>query len=175
MADTDSDDKPERGSTEALQVFRETKFTPPEERESLTLWIALGIIMHDLYGLTWKETCRRVRGGKGYDTLRKSAASPAGKALREKIAGLADKPEKLSALLINAESMNLTVDFLLALDWAKEAHDYKAVHQMTKDLLKIAGVDEPKEKQTPQTVHIHLEGGSLDIPTIQTEYEVVDE
>lgn len=147
-----------------------------EERERLTPSLALGIIIHDLYGLTWKEVAERIRDGRGYDNFRRSARSPAGKRLREQIQELADHPKELAKLYMQAQSMDVTVDFLAALQWAKDARDYRAVHSMTKDLLQFAGLrtDEKKESVSQQAIHIHLDAGSLDTPAVQTSYEVVE-
>jgi len=170
MADTENDDK--------LAKWLALRDTLPseEERETLTPWVALGLIMHDLYGYSYKEVCEKIRNGKGAATLAKSAKSPAGRRLRATIMELADNPVELTKLYMKAQSMDVTADFLLALEWAKEAHDYRAVHQMTKDLLNLATVSgDSKQREQPQVVHIHLESGSLDIPIVKTDYEVLDD
>jgi hypothetical protein len=147
-----------------------------KEREELRPWHALGLIMHDLYGYTYKEVADRLRNGKGAETLRQVAQSPAGKRLKERVAELIDSPDKIAKLFIQASSLDVTSDFLVALEWAKEARDYRAVYAMTKDLLRIASVSEDsKASERPSAVHIHLSGGSLDAPIVKTDYEIVED
>ena len=172
MAATDSEGKQ---LTKISDLKHE--MTVPEKRETLTPWLILGMAMHDLYGYTYKEVVDKIRGGKGESTLSKSAISPAGKRWRAKIADLVSSPEKLSKVLIQAASLDVTADFIMALEWAKDARDYRAVHSMTKDLLAVAGIsgDEKKKPDAPTAVHIHLESKSLDIPAVEMDYEIVDE
>ena len=171
MADTASE-------ATKLEKWRDQRdqMVPEEERTVLAPWQIHGIIMHVLNGYTWKEVAQKLRGGKGVDTLRKVFRSPAGLALRERLTELTDNPAELAKLVIAASSLDVTADLLVALEWAKEARDHRSVHSMTKDLLQIAGVSsEQKKREQPQTVHIHIEGGSLDLPIPLTSYEIVDE
>lgn len=153
------------------------KLTSPEDREVLSPWMTLGIIMHDLYGLSYQEVCDKIRNGKGGDTLARAGRSPAGQRLREYLTEFRDQPEKLTRLIIQASSLDVAADLLLALEWARETRDYRAMHSISKDLLAMGGVTtEPKKQQAaPQAIHIHLGSGSLDIPAAETSWEFVDD
>lgn len=84
-------------------------------------------------------------------------------------------PEQVAEITLKAASVNATQDYMTALEWAKEARDYQAVHRMTKDLLDFADVGQKKDSgDGGRTIHIHLDAKDLDSPEVDTEFEVLD-
>lgn len=151
--------------------------TEPKDRESLKPWHMIGIAMHEVYGLTWDEVADRV--GRGKSTLPAVASSPAGQWFRKRLHELFDEPEQIARLLLQANSINATADFLLAMQWAKEANDYDAVGRFAKDLIKMSGgLESSGSGSGGNEIHIHLGGGEAQLlsPTeeITTSYEVVE-
>lgn len=151
------------------------KMTAPIDRVNLKPWHMIGIAMHELYGLSWTEVGERL--GRGHTVLSDIGRSPAGVAFRERLLQLAETPESVALLLMKANSLNVTADFMTALEWAKEARDYAAVHRMTKDLLTLAGAEErqtPETKQNVQELHIHLDAKDLAAPIVTSTVKVLD-
>lgn len=147
----------------------------PRDRTTLKPWHMIGIAMHELYGLTWEEVGDKM--GKGHTVLSDIARSPAGSAFRERLLELAESPEAVALLLMKANSINVTADFFVALEWAKEARDYAAVHRMTKDLLTLAGAEERKqepEDSGARELHIHLDAKDLNVPFISSSVKVLE-
>ena len=83
----------------------------------------------------------------------------------------------MSLLLLQANAVNATADYLWAMQKAKDASDFKVVGQMAKDLIKMAGgIDSASKQGQKQELHIHLAKDLLS-PTEQivTSYEIVKE
>lgn len=154
--------------------------TKPEERETLKPWHMMAIAMHDLFGYTWKEVAKRI--GRSESNLQAVAKSPAGRRMREHLSRMVDTPEKVANLLLRATSVGATVDYISAMEWAREARDYDALYRMSKDLLKIAGAEaETKKESSDQqnvAIHIHLDSNSMEEPFVTSDYieaEVVED
>jgi hypothetical protein len=146
----------------------------PHDRTNLKPWHMIGLAMHDLYGLTWEEVGDKL--GKGHTVLCSIGGSPAGTAFRTRLMELAESPEAVALLLMKANSINVTADFFAALEWAKEARDYAAVHKMTKDLLTLAGAEERQkddERVQTQELHIHLDAKDLAVPFVTSSLELM--
>ena len=149
--------------------------TLPKDREDLKPWHMIGLAMHDMYGLSWEEVGDRI--GRGHTVLHVIARSPAGNRFRERLKELYETPEAVALLLMKANSINVTADFFAALEWAKEARDYAAVHKMTKDLLSMVGAEEKQRddaKDTRPELHIHLDASSLDVPFVTTSHTLLE-
>jgi hypothetical protein len=149
--------------------------TEPEDRETLEPWHMIAITQHELFGLSFNEVARRMGRSSG-DYLKRLARSKPGLSLQEKLHSLFDSPDKIATFLLKANAIDVTMDFLAALEWAKDARDYIAVHKMTKDLLTFAGLGEKKEKSDDgsKTIHLHLDLSSLSVPEVKTSYELLE-
>ncbi len=149
--------------------------TQPKDREDLKPWHMIGLAMHELYGLSYEEVGDRL--GRGHTVLCDIGRSPAGERFRGRLKELCETPEAVALLLMKANAINVTADFFAALEWAKEARDYVAVHRMTKDLLVLAGAEESqkedKGKQT-QELHIHLDARDLTVPYVTSSMVMLD-
>lgn len=149
--------------------------TLPKDREDLKPWHMIGLAMHDLYGLTWEEVGDKM--GHGHTVLSDIGRSPGGTAFRARLMELAKTPEAVALLLMKANSINVTADFFVALEWAKEARDYAAVHKMTKDLLSMVGAEEKQRdegRDTRPELHIHLDAKDLDVPFVTTSHTLLE-
>jgi len=146
----------------------------PHERTTLKPWHMYAIAMHEVYGYSWQRVADRME--RGADNLRAVAKSPAGRGMIEAVRERMDTPEKIALLLMKANTVDATVDYLMALEWAKEAKDYAAVGKMTKDLLTLAGAEDRKEEHQEEVreLHIHLDGADLDLPFITTSHQVIE-
>lgn len=121
--------------TEADGTKKDLSHLPkPEEKTSLLHWQHLGIIMHELFGLSYKEVAERIRGGKGKDTLQRVANSPAGKALREQLQDKLTDTDWLVKNLLKSNEIEAVVDEALAREMARRAGDYKQLHAMNKNI-----------------------------------------
>lgn len=149
--------------------------TQPKDREDLKPWHMIGLAMHELYGLTWEEIGDRL--GRGHTVLSTISHSPAGTRFRGRLKEMCETPEAVALLLMKANAINVTADFFAALEWAKEARDYVAVHRMTKDLLVLAGAEESQKEEKgaqKQELHIHLDARDLAAPYVTSSMVMLD-
>lgn len=166
-------EKPQPKEIEKLRK----KYPEARERQELKVWHYHMIAKKYVYGKTWKEVGEEF--GKSAQYLSRIANSPAGKEFRAKIENM--EPEQVAEATIKAASVDATHDFMIALEWAKEARDYKAVRKMTKDLLEFADVgDKGGGDGGGQTIVLNLDASSLESPEVETDYqeleaEVIDE
>lgn len=158
------------GDGRTVQDLRD-QYPDTRERETLKVWHYHAIAKKYIYGLTWEEVGKIFNKSKGY--LSSLACSPAGRRFREKIQNM--EPEQIAEITLKAASVNATQDYMMALEWAKEARDYQAVHRMTKDLLDFADVGSKKDQGSGgRTIHIHLDAKDLESPEIETDFQVLD-
>jgi len=105
--------------------------------------------------------------------------SPAAKELRTYLNAKAGDPVQLAKDIAAANTLNVTLDWYSALEWAKDARDYKAVASMTKDLAALGGVQATPPKQqieTSKTIKIVFDGTSLDQEAVEADWEeIVDD
>ena len=151
--------------------------TPMKEREHLTPWQTLGITYNTLFGVTYGDFCNSFRAGKGKDSLRQVAQSPAGKRFKEKIVELMDDPMQVMKLVLENNQLSSFGVHLQALGLATKAGDYKAMHTMVKDIgmaasLAQVGKDSTGPQQIP-TINLNIQGStqmvSLDLDEPETE------
>ena len=104
--------------------------------------------------------------------------SPAAKELKAHLDNKVGDPLELTKDIARANAMGVTADWYMALEWAKEARDYRSVAQMTKDLAALGGVQAipPKQEiETSKTIRIVFEGDSLDTKAVEAEWEEVND
>lgn len=138
-------------------------------------WMHMAVYLREVNDYNHAEIAHKL--GKRPDVIEKFFKSPASvdcvEFVRHK---LNEDPVGLARMAMQAKSYDATMDFLFALEWAKNAQDYDAVHRMTRDLLKATAVMQPDpEDATKQTIVINIgEGRTLDIPTVEVDYEIVE-
>ena len=150
---------------------------PPQEPQELKPWHRLAIVKHEIYGDSW-EVIAEERGKSG-DTLRKIAQTPAGLKCVEEIKEITSVKGLTKMLLENAQ-LGMYEDWLVALDWAKQARDYKTVHSMLKDVGLQPTLEETKKDERPQTIILNLSAADMQPVQASSSYalieaEVVDE
>lgn len=105
--------------------------------------------------------------------------SPAAKELKDYLDKKLGDPADFAKELAKANSLDVTLDWYMALEWAKEARDYDAVAKMSKDLAALGGVQATPPKQeveTTKTITIHFDGSDLNQQTVEAEWEeIVDD
>lgn len=147
-----------------------------ELRTTLEPWHAVAIAQHELFGKPWSQIAEEMRGGRGAHTMREVSESPAGEALRTKIADIVGDPMQLVKLLMQEHMLQAFADHLAAREWARDAKDYKALHAMNRDIdlmPLLETMKKPQQMGTP-TLVVQLNGGKLDTAEIKTDYVVVD-
>lgn len=102
--------------------------------------------------------------------------APAAKNIKAYLDEHYSDPVALAKELAKANALDVTGDWYLALEWAKEARDYEAVAKMTKDLAALGGVQAQAPKQeveTHKTVRIVLDTDTLDAGIVEADWEEV--
>jgi len=125
--------------------------------------------MHIMYGMTYKDVCDTIRKGKGANTLSKVANSPAGQEFLEEVLSMVGNTKGLVSMLLESTTLQMYVDWLTALEGAKAANDYKAVHQMIKDIGLQPVLEGAKRDGGPKTIVINMQSKdatSVEQPTI---------
>jgi hypothetical protein len=176
---TDSADrKPEENTQEAIgkRLDKYKRKEPKEMTEfsQLPTWVRTAITMHDVLGLSWKAAAERC--GKSGATLNHYKKSIAVKQWREELAEIVQDPKTLAEMVLNANSLNVTLEYFAAYDKAAQAGDYAAVGKMSQDLLDRQGITKKKETVSAENLSITLNigSGSLDVPEVTSDFEVVD-
>lgn len=136
--------------------------TPLKEREHLSPWHVMAIIYQQLYGVSFREFCNQFRAGKGAESLRKVSQSPAAARLKEQIAEITDDVPALIKLAMENHQMTGFGVHLQALQMATQAKDYKAMHQMVKDIAMAPALSklgkEAEKTPPPMTLNLNIAG-----------------
>lgn len=135
----------------------------------LQAWHMLGISMVELLGYTWEEAAKELGRYAQSKKLAKAAASDAGLAYIAELHAKVANPAEVARMMLTEQSAAAGVSFLMALEWAKEAHDYDAVHRMTKDLLKVSAVMEPEEDRGNRTIQVFIGGDTKSFEGVTVE------
>jgi len=166
-------------SSKAVEKFPKeaaAKWTDNKKREILKPWHTVACVRHWMNGESTAQIARDM--GKGATTLTDLFKSPAAVRLRDFLDKELQDPVELAKSMAKANSLGVTMDWYMALEWAKEARDYRSVAQMTKDLAALGGVQAipPKQEiETSKTIRIVFEGDSLDTKTVEAEWEEVND
>jgi len=160
------------------KLKQEHKLTDDRDLETLQPWMMFCIAIKEMHGLSWSEALKKL-GKKGSRSqcsrMSHIANSPGGKTYRENVRELMNDPVALLEITMKANLFNIGADHVIAFEWAKDAHDYNAVDKMARYFEKLGGIKEDKKPvETPQVLHIHLEGAQLDSLPIKTSFEVIE-
>jgi hypothetical protein len=150
----------------------------PTERETLLPWHTVAIIRHHLYNEQWKDIAKIFKCSANY--ISRVGKSPAGRRLKTRLEEGISDPVEFAKEVAQANALDVTLDRYMALEWAKEEGDAKLVDSIAKDLAAIGGVQpEPKKVEKAETVqptiHIHLPSESLELPSVEASYEVIED
>jgi len=169
MADTSS-------SKAITAKERFAKYPDTHERETLKPWHTVALVRHWLFGESAASIAKDM--GRGASTIADLTRCPAALRLKVYLDDKAGDPVQLAKDMAKGNSLGVTMDWYMALEWAKEARDYRSVAQMTKDLAALGGVQAipPKQEiETSKTIRIVFEGDSLDTKTVEAEWEEVND
>jgi len=144
---------------------------PPQTPQELRPWHRLAIVKHEIYGDSWDAIAEE--HGKSGHTIREIASTPAGQRAIQEIRELTTIKGLTQMLLENAQ-LGMFEDWLVALDWAKQARDYKTVHSMLKDVGLQPTLESTKRDDRPQTIMINLSSGDLDAIQVKQSYTMID-
>lgn len=152
-------------------VAREAK----QEISDLPRWCRMALVEYETLGLTYKECAAKF--GKGESTLSRYGSSPAGQKWRKQVRDVADDPLRVAEATMRANAANVTLDYLMALQSAIEAGDYREIGVMSRDILDRLGVVKKDAKSVKggaakPTIVINFGGGvSMERPTVETSWE----
>lgn len=145
-------------------------------REALTdtklkTWHKYALAKNVVYGMSLEKVAKEL--GKNPQTLRDVARTPSG---QEYIVELDSQSDAVSVVrnLLQSESLNMYLDWLLAFGWAKENRDYDAVHRMVKDL-GLKGIIGDESGQAPTQIVVNLSGTDLAAGGGSVRHEVIIE
>ena len=143
------------------------------EYKSLPTWVRTACVMVEILGVSRAEAAKRC--GKSGSTLNKYyQSSPAVHAWAKELQDMAYDPQKMAQMMLNSNSLGVSVEYFAAYEKAIEAGDYSQVARISQDLLDRAGVTKKKEKSDDKVhVTLHIAGGSIDVPEISASYEEV--
>lgn len=138
-------------------------------------WYILAVVQKFL-GYSGPEISKNL--GKNAKSIYEICKSPAAEKLIAYLEEKIEDPVALAKELAKAQVMGVTTDWYMALEWAKEARDYKSVASMTKDLAALGGLQADPPKKDPEgerTIKIVFEGSSLDTKAVEASYEIVED
>ena len=152
------------------------KYPTYKELEVLKPWHAIAVTRHHLFDETWADISKDI--SRNETTLSAIANSPAGKRLTAFLKSKVSDPVGLAMILAQANSLGVTTDWYMALEWAKEARDYDAVARMSKELAALGGVQATPPKQQieeTRTVKIVLDTDSLETEAVEADFTIVED
>lgn len=144
------------------------------EYKDLPTWVRTALVMVEILGVSQKEAAKRC--GKSGATLSNYVTrSPAAKAWAEELKKMTVDSQKMAQLVINSNSLGVSLEYFASYEKAIEAGDYAQVARISQDLLDRAGVTKKKEKSDDK-IHVTLNiagGGGIDVPEVTASYEEV--
>lgn len=167
---------------EERKQFLKENYGKQNEREDpadLPGWVKVALIRYELYGYTWQEVAKLA--GRSYNSLQKFKKSPAAKKWREITRERLQDPDFIAESLLRAETLGASLDYIWAMDRARELGDYKEVRLAAKDLLASEGLLKTHQSQKPTidagsiTINLQLPPGinQLEPVVIESEHEIL--
>lgn len=147
-----------------------------EDPKDLPRWVKLALTEYTTIGGTYAEIAEKY--DRSVSQLSKYANSPAGKKWRAEVLKIADSPEQVAMSMIRASAANVALDYMMALQGAIDAGDYREIGVMSRDLLDRLGLKkQTKENASKPTLVINVGAGglALDMPQVQTSAKEVVE
>lgn len=145
---------------------------PREKQEihELPQWVKLALVKRATEDLSYKDAAAVF--GKGEKTLQKYGQSPAAAKWLEPLQEFLSDPIAMSRAILQASSLNITLDRLMALQTAKDAGDYKTVDKIAADLQDRVGIVAKKHDANAIQVKINFGGANFDAPVVEAEWEI---
>ena len=147
-----------------LKIMRDNNVTT-----QLKSWHKYALAKHVVYGTPFAKLAEEL--GKRPQTLTSIAKTAPG---QEYMVELESQSDAVSVVrnLLQSESLNMYLDWLLAFGWAKENRDYDAVHRMVKDL-GLKGIIGDDSGQVPTQITVNLSGTDLAAGGGSVSHEVI--
>lgn len=143
-----------------------------EDPAELPVWMKMVIIRHEIYGESYRAICEEI--GKSSETVTQYNRTPAAKKVKQQIAEMTSIKSLVQAAMESA-TVQMYADWLMALEWAKGARDYKMMHTMMKDVGLQPILQEAKQQNSvPTTLVLNLGSATLDQIETKTSYVVMD-
>jgi hypothetical protein len=160
-------------ATKALDKLRSQKSRVKEYKETSELlpWHMVALAKHVTYGASYKAIGKDM--GRSAAQIGAVASSEAGQKYMEELREQISNPKLMVRNLMEASSLKVFADAMVALEWAKESKDYAAIHRFAKDIGLKSILDQDKEQMTAAVVQINLGSNDLASVPIETSYEVV--
>jgi len=144
--------------------------------KDLPRWVKIAIARKEILGYTWAECLEDI--DRSPSTLADWRASPAAHEYRAHLHELAEDPVALGAMILRADTANVAIDYLAAIEAAKRAGDYREVRMGLKDLLKTQNLIKDSDMRRDagvMTINVTLGGGQLlDAPEIVSSYSILE-
>lgn len=107
--------------------------------------------------------------------MNQAAKSPAGERLKETLSKFLDDPAVIVQMLLRAHAVDASADYIMALEWAKEARDYNFVSKAAKEIWEMTDiVGSKKEEEKKTEIHVHLDSGSLQEAEVIADYDTIE-
>ena len=136
----------------------------------------IACVRHWLFNESASKVAKEL--GIGPSHLADIFKSPAAKELREELRNRVGDPVELAKDIAKSNGLGVTLDWYMALEWAKQARDYGAVAKMSKELAALGGVQATPPKQEieeKKTIRIVLDSSTLEQESVEADWvEVVD-
>lgn len=134
----------------------------------LPRWARMALVEYETQDTPYRVLAKRY--GKSGRTLEKYGQSPAGRAWRAEVAKTSLDPVKMSEIMLRASATGVTVEYLMALQSAIDAGDYREVGVMSRDILDRLGVRKADKSASAVKPIIHVTlgaGATLEALTVQ--------
>lgn len=171
------DPKKEKKRQRAIAAGEKYGHPAKLEPNDLPRWARLALARHVTLGESLKDAAKQF--GRSERTLQNSAYSPAGRKWMAMVEAAAEDPLRMATALLQASTMQVTMEYLQAFQQAIDAQDYREVGVMARDVLDRMGMtkkDKGSGGAAKPTIVINLGSGvNLDAPMVESSYEATVE
>lgn len=129
-------------------------FVDPETLTKLKPYMALAIARHEVYGETWQQVAEQM--GKSAGHLAAAARSPAGLEFKAQLQDIVGNPKSIVKMMMDSATLQMYMDWMTALQWAKDARDFKTVHTMLRDVGLQPVLKDLERDAAPPTLIINM-------------------
>lgn len=151
--------------------------TPPDKKENvadLPRWVKTALVLHAVDGLSYNEAAARFN--KAGSTLSSYRRSPAAAKWLDSLTDFIEDPVAMAKAYLSANALSVTLERFIFLQAAIDAGDYATGDKIARDLQDRMGIIAKKSGgDGALSVNIKLASSSVEVPSIEAEWEVVGE
>lgn len=151
--------------------------TPPHQKENvsdLPRWVKTALVLHAVDGLSYNEAAKRFN--KAGSTLANYKKSPAADKWLASLVDFIEDPVAMAKAYLSANALSVTLERFIFLQAAIDAGDYATGDKIARDLQDRMGIIAKKSGgDGALSVNIKLASSSVEVPSIEAEWEVVGE